>query len=251
MRTIDMHTHLPGKAFGTGPMATVDFLAMLDRAGIDQAVVMTVDGFFFDYITANNALAKQAAEAPDRLIPFCTVDPYSDGAVAEVRRCIRELGFKGIKLHPPLQGFSPLDSYMQLIAAEAVRLQVPILFHDGTPPYSTPLQIAYLADQFADLKIILGHGGRWDLWMEAVAAVKRYPNCYICLCGVEPPAIFARMIRDLEAKKVMIGTDAGWTHDTYLAEFRMDQFRALRSELSEKECEMIFWSTAAELLGLV
>ena len=250
MRTIDMHTHLPGKAFGTGRWETADFLAMLDRAGIDQAVVMTVDGFFFDDVASNNALAEQVSEASDRLIPFCTVDPYGDRAVAEVRRCIEKLGFRGIKLHPPLQGFSPLGDYMMPIAAEAARLKVPILFHDGTPPYSTPLQIASLGDRFPDLTVILGHGGRMDLWIEAVAAVKRYPNCYVCLCGVEPPAIFARMIRELGAAKVTIGTDVGWSHDDYLAEFRMAQFRELALELSDAERQAIFWDSAARLLRL-
>ena len=163
MRAFDVHTHLPGRAFGAGRWETAGFLAMLDRAGIGRAVVMTVDGLFFEAAANNDRLVAQAAEAPDRLIPFCSVDPYSDGAAAELRRCVVELGCRGLKLHPPPQGFSPLlEQYMGPIAAEAERLAIPILFHDGTPAYSTPLQIAVLLDRYPELTVILGHGGRWD-----------------------------------------------------------------------------------------
>lgn len=247
MRTIDMHTHLPGRSGGAGRRPTPEFLAMLDRAGVDQAVVLTFEGFFFDDVAANNALAAQAAESGGRLIPFCTVDPRGDGAVAEVRRCVEGLGFRGLKFHPWLQGFSPLEGFMRPIAAEAERLGVPVLFHDGTPCYSTPLQVAYLAEEFPGLTIILGHGGLMDLWVEALAAVRRYPSCHVCLCGSAPPAVFARMIAELGTAKVTIGTDAGFGDD-YSAEFRMAQFRAL--ELAEADREAIFWRNAARLLAI-
>jgi predicted TIM-barrel fold metal-dependent hydrolase len=247
MRVIDMHTHLPGKANGVGRRTTRDFLAMLDRAGIDQAVVLTLEGFFSDPVAANNALAQQASESGGRLIPFCTVDPRADGAVAEVRRCVEGLGFRGLKFHPWLQGFSPLEDFMLPIAAEAARLGVPLLFHDGTPCYATPLQVAYLADRFPRLTIILGHGGLMDLWVEAIAAVKRYPNCHVCLCGSAPPAIFARVIADVDVAKVTIGTDAGFGDD-YGAVFRMAEFHAL--QLSEPDREAIYWRNATRLLRI-
>ncbi len=249
----DMHTHLPGTMFGASPWPIAEFLAMLDAAGIARAVVMTVDGIFGDFVAANDLLVAQAREAPDRLIPFCTVDPYHPGAVAELRRAVLELGCRGLKLHPPLQGFPPLLDEMQPIAAEAARLGIPILFHDGTPPYSTPLQIASLLEDHPDLTVILGHGGRWDLWTEAVAAVQRYANCYICLCGVEPPAIYAHMIRRLDhpyRRRVLLGTDVGWGRDEYLAGYRMATLRDLLAEFSPADQYAMLYGNAARLLGL-
>lgn len=247
--TIDMHTHLPGRAFGLSPRPTRDFLAMLDQAGVSQAVVMTIDGFFFDYVLCNNLLADQVAESDGRLIPFCTVDPRQNDAVTELRRCVEEKGFRGLKLHPWWQGFSPLDTFMMPIAAEAQRLRIPILFHDGTPPFTAPLQIAYLCDVFPDLAVILGHGGGMDLWIEAAAAVERYENCYVCLSGSTSVAIFDHLIRSLPAHKVMIGTDAGFGAD-YQAEFRMEQFRDLASSLLPEHQAAIFWRNGARLLRL-
>jgi predicted TIM-barrel fold metal-dependent hydrolase len=243
-----MHTHLPGHTLGLSPRPTAEFLAMLDKAGVDQAVVLTLDGFFLDDVAANNALAAQAAEAGGRLFPFCTVNPRRAGAVAEVRRCVEELGFRGLKFHSWLQGFSPVEADMLPLAAEAARLGVPILFHDGTPCYSTPLQVAYVAEQFPTLQVILGHGGLMDLWVEAIAAAKRYPNCHICLCGSTPPAVFAHIIAEVDPAKLMLGTDAGFGED-YVAEFRMAQFRAL--PLTDAEREALFWRNGARLLRLI
>jgi len=248
MPMLDMHTHLRGKAFGMGRRSTASFLAMMDRAGIDRAVVMTLDGFFFDAVAANDALAEQAAESDCRLIPLCTVNPRHENAVPEIRRCVEELGFRGVKLHPWWQGFSPVDPVMTPVAAEAARLGVPILFHDGTPPFSSPLQVAYLADQFPDLTVILGHGGGMDLWVEAVAAAKRYPNCYVCLCGANPPAAFARMIQELGPAKVTFGTDVGFDDD--YAVFRAAQFRALVKDLPGPDQEAILWRNACRLLKI-
>lgn len=249
----DVHTHLPGYRFGSTPWPTHEFLSMLDGAGIARAVVMTVDGIFGDYVTANDRLVAQAREAPERLIPFCTVDPYDSGAVTELRRAVTELGCRGLKLHPPLQGFSPLLDEMQPIAAEAARLGIPILFHDGTPAYSSPLQIASLLDDHPDLTVILGHGGRWDLWTEAVAAVQRYENCYLCLCGVEPPALYAHMIRLLDhpyRQRVMVGTDVGWVRDEFLAGQRMATFHALLAEFSPGDQAAILYGNAARLFSI-
>jgi predicted TIM-barrel fold metal-dependent hydrolase len=247
MRAIDMHTHLPGTTMGSCPRPTADILAMLDKAGIDLAAVFTMDGFFLDDVAANDALARAAGESGGRLFPFCTVNPRRPGAVDEVRRCVEKLGFRGLKFHPWLQGFSPVGAEMQAIAAEAARLGVPILFHDGTPCYSTPLQVAYLADRYPDLTVILGHGGLMDLWVEALAALRRYPNCHVCLCGSAPPAIFRHLIEQVGPERVMLGTDAGFGDD-YAAEFRMAQFRAL--PLDDAAREAIFWRNAMRMLKL-
>jgi len=250
IKVIDMHSHLPGKAFNYKRISTSDFLHTMDQSGIDLAVVFTIDGFFYDSYESNNLLNEQVKESNGRLIPFCTVDPRDETATLEIRRCINDLGFRGIKIHPWWQGVSPLDPCMNRIALEAILLDIPILFHDGTPPFSSPLQIAYLAGQYPQLKVILGHGGGMDLWIEAVAAVKRYPNCHICLCGsATPPAILRLMIDELGSDKVTIGTDAGFGNDYYV-QYRMEQFQDLLEDYPKGDQDNIYWKNASRLLKL-
>lgn len=54
----------------------------------------------------HDELAALAAAWPGLVIPFAACDPRLPGAAAEVRRCIEDLGFRGLKLYPRL-GYAP------------------------------------------------------------------------------------------------------------------------------------------------
>lgn len=250
MLTIDFHTHLPGRAFGIGATPTPEFLGMLDHAGIDLAVVLTVDGFFYDPVAANNALHAQCQEAEGRLIPFCTVNPREpEQAVAEIRRCVQGLGMKGVKFHPWLQGFSVADrSYMDPICAVTAELGVPMIFHDGTPPYSTPLQIADVARRHPTLQVVLGHGGLFDLWLEAIAAAQSYENIWVCLCGSTAPLLMEKVAAATSPQRLLYGTDMGFGRDPYVAWHRTEQARRLNLPADVKAA--MLGANAARLLGV-
>ena len=74
----------------------------LDEAGVERAVVLSVGYWHNDEATTraeNDWTAAQIARYPDRLVGFCGIRPLLDFAIAELRRCRRELGMKGIKMH--------------------------------------------------------------------------------------------------------------------------------------------------------
>lgn len=226
---VDCHTHASGgRSFGLSPPSVADFVAGMDRCGIDKALVYTTDGFFFNFVTCNDELYAFMQEFPDRLVAGPTVNPrYGEAAVAEMRRCRLQLEMKGpLKLHPWLQGFSPLEPYMDPIAETAIELGMPIMFHDGTPPYSSPLQVAALAARFHQLTVILGHSGLKDLWQEALAAARRHPSILLCLCGTLPCGI-ERIAAEIEPQRLLFGTDAGFGVAPGNQEYRMRQIQRL------------------------
>jgi uncharacterized protein len=209
---IDFHTHAPAwrtsSWLGGVPFTAGDFVAFMDSAGIDQAVVLGYDGLFDPSPAANDDLARFVGERPDRLVGFGTVHPRHPGAPAETERMVTTLGLRGLKLHPWLQGFSmhelSLDPVCEVLSAAGGIL----LSHDGTPPYSTASQIAALARRHPDLTVVLGHGGLHDTWREALAAVTETPNLYLCICGT-PPYAARRILAQAPPHKVLFGTDAG------------------------------------------
>jgi predicted TIM-barrel fold metal-dependent hydrolase len=85
-------------------------LAEMDRAGVRQAVVLSV-GYSFaderkqmadpDRLTRqeNDRTSAQVASARGRLIGFCSANPLRDAALAEIERCLALKGMRGIKLH--------------------------------------------------------------------------------------------------------------------------------------------------------
>jgi predicted TIM-barrel fold metal-dependent hydrolase len=218
----------------------------MDRYGIDHSVVFTLDGFFESSRRHNDELARFVAEHPGRLTAFATVHPRRVDAADEVRRAVTELGMKGLKLHPWLQGISPLEAYMGPIAEVCAELSVPLLFHDGTPPYSTPLQFALLAERHPEVTVILGHSGLLDLWPEALAAGKRAPNIWLCLCG-PPTYALQKLVDGVPHDRILFGSDIGFGSD-YPARHRLEQVRSL--DLPSESLDAILGGNAARLLGL-
>lgn len=247
---VDCHTHvLGGRSFGLSSVPASSFVAAMDRCRIDRAVVYTTDGFFFDFVACNDELHAFAQQSPDRLVAGPTVDPrYGEAAIAEMRRCRLELGMKGpLKLHPWLQGFSPVEPYMDPIAEAAIELGMPIVMHDGTPPYSTPLQVATVAARYPELTVILGHSGLRDLWPEALAAAKRYPNLILCLCGTQPLGI-ERIVAEIEPNRLLFGTDAGFGSEPGSQEYRIGQIQRLA--VSEEIKALILGGNAQRIFRL-
>jgi len=201
---IDFHVHQPRAA----TYGSMDYLGVMDELGVDVSVVFTYEGLLRPSRAANDSLAAFVSAAPERLVAFTTVDPRDPGAADEVERCVIEHGMRGIKLHPWLQGFSAHEPGLDPVCERATALGIPILFHDGTPPFSTPLQLATLARRHPGTTIVLGHGGLHDLWREAVAAVQVSANVHLCMCA--PPLYAMRaIVARCPLGRLLFGTDAG------------------------------------------
>ena len=226
MTVVDAHTHMPGRVFQLADAATPErFLALMDRYGIDVAWVFTIDGLSFDPAPYNDEVKQFCDYNPARLVPFCCVHPRYANAQDELRRAVRELGMKGVKFHPWLQGFSATDPALDPLGDEMERLGVPVIFHDGTPPNCSPMQIAYFARRHPRLTVILGHGGLHDLWKEALHAAELCPNIYIAPVSM-PMHGLRQSVRRLGAERFLFGSDAGFA-DPYWQPFNLARIRAL------------------------
>jgi len=207
---IDFHVHQPrADAYGTD-----DYVAVMDRLEIELSVVFTYEGLLRPTPEANDSLAAFVEPAPSRLVAFATVDPRDPGAASEIERCVREHRMRGVKLHPWLQGFSAHEPGLHDVCAAVAELDVPLLFHDGTPPFSTPLQLASLARRHPEATVVLGHGGLHDLWREAIEAVTTTPNVCICMCAT-PPYAMRCIVDSCPIDRLLFGTDAGLGSDPF------------------------------------
>ena len=139
---IDFHVHQPAAA-AYGP---AEYLAAMDELGVDVSVVFTYDGLLRPSAAANDSLAAWVAPAPDRLVAFATVDPRDPGA-ARGDRALRPRARDARRQAPSLAAglLGARARVCSDVCEAAGALGIPILFHDGTPPFSTPLQLAVLA----------------------------------------------------------------------------------------------------------
>lgn len=211
---VDFHLHIGPKP-GESLEQRADVLCRtMDKFGVTEALVLPLAGLFSncpDNAPDNTFVHQFCSIRPERLIPAFTVNPYSgERALDEIRRC-KELGCKLLKLHPWLQGFSISIQQMDEVAALCEELSIPILLHDGTPPYSAPLQLARLCRDFPKLRVVSGHAGLNDLWYEALLGAKRYPNFYLCFCGTAALPI-QTILQEVPANQLCIGSD--WINGT-------------------------------------
>src|SRR5882762_3753636 len=122
-------------------------LEAMDIEGIDVAVVYPSRGLFaltvpdMDRPLAaamarayNDWLYEFCQENPERLIGAGMISPFDVAdAVAESRRCVRELGFRGVFLRPnEVNGRNWHDPYYEPLWAELEETEVPLGFHEGS-----------------------------------------------------------------------------------------------------------------------
>ncbi len=249
MRIVDFHTHLQTHWFNQPLLTETEFIAGLDRFGVDVACIFTMMGFYGNCPAENDKLAAYARKHPTRLIPFTTVDAkLGKPAVEELERCLSTGLFRGVKFHNWLQAFAPSmarETMIEILRC-AARHRAPVLFHDGTPPYATTFQIAALARWVPEATVVLGHGGLADYVYAAGQLLRDLPNLYVCFCGPKAGDL-PYLVEMAGADKVMFGSDFGFSDWKILAEF-LDNVRA--SGLPAPVLEKILWGNAHRLLHL-
>jgi predicted TIM-barrel fold metal-dependent hydrolase len=248
-RIIDFHTHLDERWFQTPTPSATEMVSALDRFNVDLACVYTLMGFYEDCCPHNDALLRRADQFPQRLIPFATVDPkLGQQSVEELKRCLANPRFRGVKFHPWLQAFAPsmLQETMVALLQLAATYDVPVLFHDGTPPYSTTYQIAALARLVPESKVVLGHAGSADYADAAAQLIRDIPNLYGNYCGSRPGELLY-LIEIAGPDRIIFGSDfgaAGWR----LLPERIDN--VLEAGLNDADLDLVLYANAARLLHL-
>ncbi len=219
MIIVDAHTHLGNDIYAgqwseeTGAAAADEYARIMRTAGVSKGFTFTMSGLTADPVAGNDELAQGRDRYPDLMLPWGTVDPYwpESKIRQEMRRCIQELKFYGFKLHPWLQGFSLMVPGMEIVAQECTAMKVPVVFHDGTAFYCTPLQVAYFARSHPNVTVLSGHGGLAELWPDVIAAAKELPNYYVVLNGPVQQGM-QQIYDEVGPDKLMFGSDGGSFH---------------------------------------
>jgi hypothetical protein len=172
----------------------------LDRERIDAVCIINyVSPDIMGFTTeANDFSASVARALPQRVLAYGSVHPrFSKDPAGEMNR-LRDLGIRGIKIHPShmlvypnqyRQGLQALD----VIYSKAQEFDMPVMIHTGTSifpgarnVYADPIYCDDVAIDFPRLKLILAHGGR-PLWMEtALFLVRRFPNVWFDVSSLPP-----------------------------------------------------------------
>ncbi len=223
---IDSHCHIyPDKIAQKASLATGKFyslpmeydgtvLSLLragDEAGIDRYIVESVATTPAQVNSINNFIAKTVADYPGKMFGLGTMHPDSEDLEGDIEK-IKELGLKGVKLHPDIQNFK-IDDYRCLKIYELCeKNNLPVLIHTGDKRYdnSNPNRLLPILKIYDKLTVIGAHFGGYSVWNEAVEALAGIENLYVD-CSSSFHDLSDEQIKNLifsyGVDRVLFGTD--------------------------------------------
>jgi predicted TIM-barrel fold metal-dependent hydrolase len=209
-------THWKTLAEDNPSVSHTEALATFHEQGVSKVIASAWWGPAGCMIT-NDEVAVAVRANPEHVVGIASVDisrPMQ--AVRELRRCVRELGFKGLRVLPWLWGFPPDDRRYYPLYAECVELDVTFCLqvgHSGPMRPSEPGRpIPYLdivAHEFPELRIVGGHIG-FPWVAEMVSLMMKHPNVYVDTSAYKASRFPAELVGYMQGpgtKKVLFGTN--------------------------------------------
>ena len=243
---------IAAESFSGGPppvphaLSTDALLDELDEAGIAHASVFSAAHLFASGLEVQRADERAAVAAendwlaavvrahPSRFIGFCSLNPLRDYAAAELRRCVREQGLTGLKLHFADSGIDLRNPdhrrRLRAVFRAANDLGAPIAAHisTGAAIYGAEdaeLFLAHILPAAPDIPVQIAHMGGDGPGLDADAALavfaeaavrgdRRVGNLYVDVSSVvtarssqaELDQVAAR-VRQLGVGRVLFGSD--------------------------------------------
>lgn len=182
---VDAHTHLiPTETLGRDPLDAAQLVAWMNQHGIDRAVVLALDSpESYPVISPSWWVLEEVAAYPNRLIPFCTVDPrtivYGEDVLEERIERNVEHGARGFGELKP--GLRVDDPRLELVYELCAEYDLPILFHADDKAMLDEVGFPRLEQIFASYPDVdfVGHAMGWWAHISAdvtAADLSGYPT---------------------------------------------------------------------------
>lgn len=204
---VDAHAHVdevPALGWIDPPEKLV---ALMDAAGVDRACVMTYTEAPQFNPRALEYIADAVRRFPDRLIGVARLHPWYPEALSLLDFAVLELGMKCLKLHPVGTLTHPADEPTLTLLRRAGELQVPVLFHCGDEPMSTPLAIGLAAAACPETTVVLGHMGGYFHVDEAIEVAESHPNVVLDTSAMPYPRKIREAVQRIGASRVLFASD--------------------------------------------
>ena len=243
---VDALVVLGENRFGTS-LEPATALELCDELGVDRMIAAPARPLDYHLGPANDRLAEAVGASGGRIAGLGRVDP-TDGerAVTEARRCLEELGFVGLFLHPMEEAF-PVTQAASVFEV-AREHSVPVVIATGYFALSEPLQIADLAAVFPDVPIVMTTGGQINIsglaMTDAWLALTTHTNLHVTTNGEYRQDFIERLAGDLDPQRVLYASFA----PDFSAEFELRRIRSAR--MSETARAAIEGGNAERIFGL-
>jgi predicted TIM-barrel fold metal-dependent hydrolase len=218
---LEQNAGFPAKLNGT----VSDLKSSMKKSGIDHSVVLSIATNPSQTEKINN----WSAEIQDNDISaFGSIHPEYTEWKRELRR-IKQLGLKGIKLHPDYQKFYVDDRKMYPMYELALELGLIIVFHAGVdiglpaPYHCTPERLLKVLRDIPGGKFVAAHMGGYYYWddVEKLLVGKDIYLDTSYLIGRIKDEQFQRIIGNHDYRRILFATDSPWVDQSaYIEKFK-------------------------------
>lgn len=245
---IDAHCHM-GRWFNFNLYKgdAQGMVERMDRLGIRACVAAHHSSIGPDFKYGNDEVLRAMEEFPGRIYGYATVNPNYPEAeiVGELERCISS-GMVGVKIHPDTHQCMVDNDKYRPVWEYANERGLPLLSHTGINGKNPVEAFENLAEDYPNVKIILGHSGFGSEGADqSIQAAEEFPNIYLEITGsIIVYGTLERMVRRLGADRVLFGTDLPFIDP------RPQLGRVAFAKISDEEKRQILGRNAQKVFGI-
>lgn len=260
---IDFHTHVFPDAIAARALESLSYVSgglapqsegtvaslerEMEKDGVDISVALSIATNPHQQTSVNNFAGEINNEKT--IFAFGSVHPDADNVFEELER-IKDMGLKGVKLHPEYQGFFVDDERMKPIYKKISSLNLITVFHSGydygyAPPYHCMPDNLLTALKWFDSPVIAAHWGGVSCGVEVIEKLCG-KDVWFDLSfgyGAMPRAVAQKIIEKHTPDRVVFASDMPWHRPSW-------EKRLIETlDLSKEDKEKIYYKNAASLLG--
>ena len=206
---IDAHCHMGFihnySVFGGSAQSIID---NMDHIGIDVACISHNAALTPDHKWGNDRIIEAVQKFPGRFIGYCTINPhYPEEIPAELERCSKIKGMKGIKIIPWLHERTMDYKNYKIVYEFAAKHKYHVLVHVYSREEVDNMD--RFASEYPDAVFLMGHTGGEVVHIErAVDVINRHDNIYADFTGsLAKEGEIEWLAGEVGSKKMLFGSD--------------------------------------------
>lgn len=208
---IDVHGHLGVDCVFDETQTEEELLAFYEKYGVDGAIVQPYLPRIYmeDHREIHDRIYRLTQNKEKRFWGMASINPHfrSEDYDKEAWRCIKELGFVGIKITPIGHACHPSSKDAYHVWEVCRELKVPLMIHTGAGiPFSDPMAIEKALNDFRDVPCVLAHAGSEMHNAQATYLAKKFDNVYLEPSWVGVIGV-TNMLKAVGSTKIMFSSD--------------------------------------------
>ena len=247
MRILDAHAHLGHDVVFDEDSTEEELLYWHERCKVTGAIVQPFipRPYLEDTAAIHDRIHALCIRYPGRFFGMASINPHLRPGEYELEahRCVRELGFVGIKLTPIAHAVHPGSADGRHAFEVANGLDVPMMVHTGAGiPFADPAALESVVSDYRKVPVILAHAGTDLFFTQALSLALRYEHVYL-----EPSWVsilnLKKALKAVGATKIMFSSD----HAVNIP-VELTKYHTLAP--SQSILEQMLSKTATEVFGL-